>query len=423
MLRLFRRRPGASGLAAILLAALLCLPAVARAADPIKVGFSMSLTGGVAPIGKQIMTAIEIWRDDVNAKGGLLGRPVQLVYYDDQSNPANVPGIYTKLLDVDKVDLLVGPYGTGAVTPALPVVMQKNMLTIGILANSANANFHYSRYFAMNPTGQDPEKAYSTGFFTLASAQNPKPKTVALVGVDAEFGQNALAGARKNAQEMGFQIVYDKAYPPSTTDFLSVLRAVQATNPDLVYAAAYPPDTVGLLQAAHEIGLNTKMFGGAMIGLFATPIKMKLGPLMNGLVAYVSFLPAKTLIFPGTQELLDHYAAQAASKGIDPLGYSFPPLGYAACQVLAEAVTATKSLDQDKLADYIRGHSFKTVVGEVSFGKDGEWAKTRVMFTQFQHVDGNGIEQFKGSPHEAILYPTELKTGSLIYPYAKAKTP
>src|SRR3954471_7666521 len=107
------------------------LPALAQAADPIKVGFSMALTGGVAPNGKQILTSLEIWRDDVNAKGGLLGRPVELVYYDDQSNPSNVPGIYQKLLSVDKVDLLVGPYATNMVAPAVPVIMAAKKTTIG----------------------------------------------------------------------------------------------------------------------------------------------------------------------------------------------------------------------------------------------------------------------------------------------------
>src|SRR6478736_1919994 len=103
------------GLLAILCAGVFWATVPARAADPIKVGFSMALTGAVAPNGKQNLLALEIWRDDVNATGGLLGRPVELVYYDDQSNPNNVPGIYTKLISVDKVDLLIGPYGTNMI--------------------------------------------------------------------------------------------------------------------------------------------------------------------------------------------------------------------------------------------------------------------------------------------------------------------
>ena len=415
------RRWLVAGVSALIAAGVSPLAPRAHAADPVKVGFSMNLTGGGAPVGKQILAALELWRDDVNAKGGLLGRPVQLVYYDDQSNPSNVPGIYAKLLDIDKVDLLVGPYSTNMVAPAIPVLMQKNLTTVAILANAANSEFHYNRYFVMNPSGPEPKKAYSTGFFELASAQNPKPKTVAILGADAEYGKNATEGARENAKAMGFTIVYDKAYPPSTTDFAPIMRAVQATNPDLVYAAAYPPDTVGIVRAANEVGLNVKMFGGTYVGLLATGIKTQLGPLMNGMVAYIPYLPAKSLTFPGTNELLARYQAEAGAKGIDPLGYTFPPLAYAAGQVLQQAVTATKSLDHGKIAEYAHKNTFKTVVGDISFGPDGEWTQSRVMFFQFQHLEGNGVDQFKGDAHQPILWPSALKTGTMIYPYAAAK--
>src|ERR1700688_2048349 len=129
----------------------LMMPNMAKAADPIRIGMSMALTGGVAPIGKQVLTALQIWRDDVNANGGLLGRPVELVFYDDQSNPANVPQLYTKLIDVDKVDLVIGPYATNMVAPAIPILMQHKMTTVGILANAANSRFHYDQYFSMLP--------------------------------------------------------------------------------------------------------------------------------------------------------------------------------------------------------------------------------------------------------------------------------
>src|SRR5947199_1566129 len=184
--------------------ALALMPALAQAADPIKVGFSMALTGNVAPNGKVVLAAFEIWRDDVNAKGGLLGRPMELVYYDDQSNPTNVPGIYTKLITVDKVDLLLGPYATNMAAAAMPVVMQHNMTTISMLAVDVNRHFHYSRYFDMIPVGPEGTKAFSRGFFALAAAQKPKPQTVAIVAADAEFSKTSADGARENAKQDGF---------------------------------------------------------------------------------------------------------------------------------------------------------------------------------------------------------------------------
>jgi branched-chain amino acid transport system substrate-binding protein len=393
-----------------------------RAADPIRVGMSMALTGGVAPIGKQVITALQIWRDDVNAKGGLLGRPIELVFYDDQSNPANVPQIYTKLIDVDKVDLLIGPYATNMVAPAIPVLMQSKKTTIGILANAANSKFHYDQYFSMLPTGPEPQKAFSRGFFELAAAAQPRPKTVALIAADAEFAQNAVEGARQNITDMGgFDTVFDKSYPPTTADFAPILRAIQALNPDIVFVAAYPPDSVGIVRAANEIGLVPKLFGGTFIGLLVTPIKMQLGPLMNGIVNNEVFVPAPAFTFPGTLEVLAKYQTAAKTQGIDPLGWAFPPLSYAAGQVLAQAVEGAKSLDHKAIADYMRSHTFHTVVGDITFGKDGEWVKSRVVFTQFQNVTGNTLDQFVDTTREVVVWPKEYKSGDLIYPYAKAK--
>ena len=118
---------------AVLAASALAAPAPAYAADPIKIGFSMPLTGGLSGGGKSVILAFELWKEDVNANGGLLGRPVKLVYYDDQSNPSTVPGIYTKLLDVDKVDLIIGAYATAQIAPAMPIAMSKNKVFIGLL--------------------------------------------------------------------------------------------------------------------------------------------------------------------------------------------------------------------------------------------------------------------------------------------------
>jgi branched-chain amino acid transport system substrate-binding protein len=335
--------------------------------------------------------------------------------------PANEPTIYTKLIEVDKVDLLLGPYGTNQIAAALPVIMQHNLTTVGMLGVAANSGYHYPNYFAMIPLGEDPKRSFSEGFFEVAAAQNPRPKTVAIVGADAEFGKTSTDGARENAKALGFTIVYDKLYPPPTADFAPVIRAIKATEPDVVFVASYPPDTVNIIHAANEIGLDVKMFGGTMIGLLATPFKLQLGPLMNGLVNHEDFAPAPIFKFTGTDELLKKYQALASGLGIDPLGYTFPPFGYAAGEVLGQAVVATKSLDHGKLADYMRSHSFKTVVGEVAFGKDGEWVKPRAIFTQWQHVSGNDLAQFTDMRHEVIVWPPEYKTGNLIYPYTDAR--
>src|SRR5215831_19596442 len=173
-------------------------PAPAQSNEPIKIGFSLALTGPLAPNGKQALLGAKIWQEEINAAGGLLGRKVELVNYDDQSNPANIPGIYTKLLDVDKVDLVNGPYGTNLVAPAIPIVMQKQKMLIGLFALDANKEFHYSRYFSMISAGPNPSLSFTEGYFQVGAEQKPKPQTVALAAEDAEFGRNACGGAREN---------------------------------------------------------------------------------------------------------------------------------------------------------------------------------------------------------------------------------
>jgi branched-chain amino acid transport system substrate-binding protein len=393
----------------------------ASAAEPIKVGLSLAMTGGVAQNGKQLLIALQLWRDDVNAKGGLLGRPVALVVYDDQSNPSNVPGIYNKLINVDKVDLLLGPYATNMTAAAMPVIIENNKLTISMMAVTVNRHFNYPRYFSMLSTGPDGVRAFTKGFFDLAAEQKPKPQTVALLSGDAEFSRTSADGARENATAVGLKIIYDKSYPPATTDFAPTVRAIQAANPDIVFVAAYPPDTVGIVRAAHEIGLKPKMFGGTMIGLLITPIKMQLGPILDGIVIMESFVPAPTFNFPGVADVLKRYQQKAAGEKIDPIGYAFVPFGYAAGQALAQAVEGTKSLDHAKIADYLHSHAVHTVVGDIEYNKAGEWAKQRNVFTQFQNVAAGNLDQFRDGSVQPILWPPQYKTGTMIYPYANAK--
>ena len=391
------------------------------AAQEITIGFSMAMTGGLGPNGKSALLAQKIWEEDINKKGGLLGRPVKLVYYDDQTNPSTVPGIYAKLLDVDKVNLIIGGYGTNMLAPAMPLVMQRQKMFIGLLGLGVNSEFNYPNYFVMIPSGPDPKPSFTKGFFDVAMAQNPKPTTIAIVAADAEFARNAADGARENANKVGLKIVYDKNYPPPTTDFAPIVRAIAATNPDVVVVCSYPPDSVGMVRSVNEIGFKPKMIGGGMVGLQNTSIKAQLGPLLNGWTNYDFWLPVPKMQFPGVTDLMTKYQARAAAEGVDPLGYYMAPLAYAQMQVLAQAVEATKSLDDKKLADYIRGNTFKTVLGDVRFGKGGEWAESRVLQVQFRNVKGNDGAQFKGVDTQVVVSPPDYASGTLIYPFESAK--
>jgi branched-chain amino acid transport system substrate-binding protein len=412
-----RRRAGG----ALLAAALALMAPAARAARPITIGFSMELSGPLAVVGRTGLLAMQIWAHDVNAAGGLLGRPVRLDYYDDQSNPALVPGIYTKLIDVDKVDLLISSYGTNLVVPAMPIVIQHNRLFFGLFALAANARFHYPRYFSMLVFGPHPQQTFSQGYFALARAHKPRPRTAAILAADAEFARTAADGARANARAAGLKIVYERTYPPNTVDFTPIVRALGAAHPELVYVASYPPDTVGILRAVGEVGLDTDMLGGAFVGLPAAALKRQLGPLMNGIVNVELWEPVPTMMFPGIKAFLRKYQARAAAAGVDPLGYFLPPFAYAELQILGEAVAATKSLDDGVLARYLHGHAFRTIVGDIAFGADGEWTKARPLWVQYHGIKGHDLAQFRGPETVTILAPPQYKTGDLIYPYTKAR--
>ena len=396
-------------------------PALAQSGEPIKIGYSMALSGGLGPNGRSALLAQKIWEEDTNAKGGLLGRPVRLIYYDDQTNPATVPGIYTKLLDVDKVDLIIGAYGTNMLAPAMPVAMQRKKVLIGLLGNTVNSAFNYPNYFSMIPTGPDPKPSYTKGFLDLAMRQNPRPQTIAIVAADSGHGLYACEGARENVRTTGLTVVYDRRYPSATTDLVPVVRAIAETNPDLVIVCSYPPDSVGMVRAVNEVGFTPKMIGGAMVGLQSTAIKARLGPLLNGWTNYDYWLPVPKMQFAGVDDLMKKYQARAAVEGVDALGYYMVPWTYAQLQVLQQAVVATESLDDSKLADYLRANTFTTVLGDVRFGTNGEWAQSRMLQVQFQNVKSNDLAQFKDISTQVVVAPAEYESGKVIYPYEKAK--
>jgi branched-chain amino acid transport system substrate-binding protein len=390
----------------------------AQAADAIKIGFSASLTGGLASSGKANLLAQQIWAEQINAEGGLLGRQVQLVYYDDQSSASTIPAIYAKLLDVDKVDLLMGA-ATNLIVAAMPEIMQHQKLVMVLVALGSNDAFKYPRYFQTAAWGPDAKGVIGHAFFEVAKTISPRPKTVAIVGADSEFSNNVMTGARAVAKQDGFDIVYDRSYPPTTTDYTPIVHAIQATNPDLVFVASYPLDSVGLVRAATELGLKTQLFGGAMVGLQYATFIQQLAEKLDRVVNYHLYVPSPTMKFPGIEEFLKTYQARAPQQGTDPLGYYQPPFAFAAMQVLEQAVKATGNLDDSKLADYIHKNGFDTIVGNIRFDEKGEWAKPRLLMVQFQNVDGNGLDQYRASGKQVILYPSEYKDGDLQAPFAK----
>jgi branched-chain amino acid transport system substrate-binding protein len=386
---------------------------------PIKIGMSMPQTGGLAGGGKASLLGIEIWRDDVNAKGGLLGRKVELVVYDDKSSASESPAIYSKLLDVDKVDLLFAPYGTVPTAPIMPLVKQRGLLLIGNFSFQINSKIGHDMWFNNAPWG--PPDSWAASFLGLG--QKAGGKTMALLAADQEFAQNLAKTAREVATRLNMSVVFDQAYPPTTVEFSGIIRALKAAKPDIVYVASYPPDSAGILRAVNELGIgdNVKIFGGAMVGLQFGAVMENMGSLLNGVVNYNSWLPEPSMYHEGTKAFFETYAKRAVEAKVDPLGYYLAPFGYTSGQLVEQAIKAVGSLDQKALAKYLRENTHKTIVGPITFAADGEWKETGVVQAQFRGVVDKNIEQFRTPGKQVILFPDKLKSGDLITPFEAAR--
>jgi len=387
------------------------------APKPIRIGYCLSLTGPLAGNSRSAQLAHDIWREDINSRGGLLGRPVELVCYDDPGDASLVPGTYKRLMDEDKVDLVIGGYGTNSLLPAMPLIMERQRFFVGLMGLGVNNALAYPNYFAMIPTGPDPNAALTEGFFEIAAEQTPKPATVALLSADAEFSKNPILGAKANSEKYGFRVVHEATYPLTTEDFTPIIDAVAKSNCDLLFLCSYLYDSVGLVRAIHAHSYRPKMVGAGMIGPQNTAVKTLLGPLLNGFVNYEYWAPVPKMMFTGVQEFLSAYRSRAADAGVDLLGHYMAPLAYAQMQVVAEAVEATGGHDDAALSAFTREMAFNTVMGEVKFGNNGEWTHPRVLQVQFQGIEGHEADQFTDGSRQVVVAPSAMMSGQLIFPY------
>jgi len=401
--------------------AAMALPSMGFAqAKPIRIGFSIAQTGPLAGGGKTGLIGFEIWRDHVNAAGGVLGRPIEIVAYDDQSSGGKSPGIYAKLTDVDKVDLLLSPYGTNISAPIMPIMKQRNRLIFSMLATGLNTKLNHERFFSMAPWGPDPELQYR-GFVDLGHEQGGK--TIAILAADGEAQQAAAAGARRMAKQYNMKIVLDHNFPPNTNDFTSAFNQIKQANPELVLVSSYPSESVAVVRAISEVGLpeNVKMFGGGMVGLQYASILEALGSRVNGIVNLHTYSVEKTFDLPGSIEFQKIYYDRATAAKVDPLGHLTAPYWYACGQIIKKSVEAAGSLDEGAITNKLKADTFDTIVGPIKFGDKGEWDENRVLMVQYQNVADKNIEQFRNPGKAIIVHPAKYRSGELRVPFAKAR--
>jgi branched-chain amino acid transport system substrate-binding protein len=301
----------------------------------------------------------------------------------------------------------------------MPFVKQRGLLLMGNFSFQVNSKVGHDMWFNNAPWG--PADSWAASFIDLA--QKAGGKNMALLAADQEFAQNLAVTARDVAKKRNVPVVFDQSYPPNTVEFASIIRGLKAAKPDIVYVASYPPDSAGILRAVNEIGIgdNVKIFGGGMVGLQFGAVMENMGSLLNGVVNYNSWLPEKSMYYPGTKEFFETYTKRAVEAKVDPLGYYLAPFGYASGQLIEQAIKATGSLDQKALAKYLRENEHKTIVGPIAFSADGERKETATLQAQFRGIVDKNIEQFRTPGKQVILFPEKLKSGDLISPFEAAR--
>jgi branched-chain amino acid transport system substrate-binding protein len=382
---LTRLAPLAVALAAVLAA----LPATAQA--PIRIGASLSLTGTYAKLGKYQQEGYQLCAKDLNAKGGLLGRPVEVVVYDDQSMPATGVRLYEKLITEDKVDAVMGPYSS-PITEAVANVTEKYRKVMVSPLAATTSIFKKGRKHVFMVIS--PAEVYLEGLIDMAAKRGLK--TVAIVNEDTLFTKSSAVGTADLAKKRGLQVVFQEAYPKGNTDFSALLVKMRATNPDVVAAATYFDDAVALTRQMKELNVNPKMLGvtvGGDLPEFYDLLKLN-AEYIYGATQWEAALP-----YPGQKEFTEGYRKEF---GREPVYHS--AAGYAGCVVYAEAVKRAGTLDSDKVREVLLKLETRTAFGDFKVDADGFQIAHKMVMLQWQ--DGKKV----------TVWPDDLASGKPRFP-------
>ncbi|WP_336205697.1 amino acid ABC transporter substrate-binding protein [Nonomuraea sp. LPB2021202275-12-8] len=369
---------------------------------PVRIGISLPLTGDFSEPGKGIQEGYQVWADRVNARGGLLGRKVELIFRDDASDPNRVSSDYESLITQDKVDLVFGPFSSRLVIPAAKVAESYDMLFVEP-AGAAKEVFEqgFKRLFYAAPAIADDHYDYLADYLVKLPA-GERPKTAAYASLDDPFAQGTAYGLRDKLAAAGIETVVDEVYPPETTDFAPIAAKIAAAKPDIVVGGTQFEDSVGLVRALQELKVQPKLAAfstGPTLSEFPAAVKGAAEHILSpvGWSARSGFTGNDELV-KRYQEMFDGEANEDAANG------------YTVGQVVEAAVNAVKCVAptkecQDKLTGHLRRSTFDTVVGPLSFDDQGRPEQAHMIQ---QYVDGK-VE---------IVLPegSQAQTTKLVYP-------
>ena len=365
-------------------------PATAQA--PIKFGASLSMTGTYAALGQNQHRGYQLCAKHVNEKGGVLGRKIEFVVYDDRSEPATGIRLYEKLITEDKVDAIMGPYSS-AITEAVANVNEKYKMPMVAPMASTTAIFKKGRKFIFMV--QSPAEVYLEGLIDAAVKRGLK--TVALIYEDTLFPKATVQGTIELAKRKGMQVVFVEAYPKGHTDFSAIMTKIRAANPDVLGAATYFDDAVAITRQMKELNVNPKMYGVTVGGDLPTFYQL-LG--RNAEFVYGATQWEPELPYPGSKEFVVAYSVEFPGRD---LSYHSAG-GYAGCQILVEAIKRAGSLDREKIREAVLKMDYNTVYGGFKVDPDGFQVSHKMVMFQWQ--DGKKV----------IVWPDELAAGKARFP-------
>ena len=366
--------------------------ASAQAQAPIKIGASLSLTGTYAALGQNQHRGYQLCAKHVNEKGGVLGRKIEFVLYDDQSQPATGVRLYEKLITQDKVDLVMGPYSS-AITEAVANVNEKYKMPMVAPMASTTSIFKKGRKFIFMV--QSAAEVYLEGLLDMAAKRGLK--TVAIINEDTLFPKATVQGTIEQAKKKGLQVVFVEAYPKGNPDFSAILTKIRAANPDVLGAATYFDDAVAITRQMKELNVNPKMYGVTVGGDLPTFYQLlgKNAEFVYGATQWEVELP-----YPGAKEFLQAYTMEFPGRD---LSYHSAG-GYGGCQVLVEAIKRAGSLDGEKIREAVLKMDINTVYGGFKVDPDGFQISHKMVTFQWQ--EGKKV----------IVWPDELAAGKALFP-------
>ena len=341
------------------------LPAAGK---PIRIGVSASLSGQYEAPGTAQLEGMRMWADDLNGRGALLGRKVEIVHYDDESDAHKSFQLYERLITEDKVDLLLGPYSSSLTMTASSVAEKHNF---PMVAAGGASDAIWSRGFK-NVFGVDaPASAYM--YLPLQFASNMGAKRVALIYAFSEFPRQVAEGARKKAEQLGLEVVFDESYPPETTNFVQLIDRMQAAEPEVVLGGTYLDDSIAFVRQAKRAGLSPNLMAFT-VGPALPEFGEALGRDAEDIMGVVAWMPGARI--PMARDFSFRYYEKFGRNAGVHAAY-----GYAAGQVLEAAVRRAGTLDRDKLRAELLSLKFQSLLGHYRVSEAGmqEGKSTYVM--------------------------------------------